>query len=87
MPLCLVVLAVVMVMNLRGLGRGVHSSCPRCSLSSAYLSIVIGLVHPLAPHLHQPGKPVFPKGPLEAVGVVLVLKAFAAGCSALTGVE
>ncbi len=35
----------------------------------------------------QPGhRPLATHG-LEAVGVLLVLKAFAAGCSALTGVE
>ena len=31
--------------------------------------------------------PLVPRVPLEAVSVLLVLKAFSAGCSALTGVE
>ena len=35
----------------------------------------------------QPGHSLTPTRGLETVGVLLVLKAFSAGCSALTGVE
>jgi hypothetical protein len=47
--------------------------------------IVIGLIHPLALHAPQPGVSLVPRVPLEAVSVLLLLKAFSAGCSALTG--
>ncbi len=47
--------------------------------------IVLGLVrsHPVA----QIGTPMGSIKPAEALGLVLILKAFAAGCSAVTGVE
>jgi amino acid transporter len=47
--------------------------------------IVLGLLrsHPVA----QIGTPAGPITPVAAVGLVLILKAFAAGCSAVTGVE
>ena len=47
--------------------------------------IVLGLLraHPVA----RIGTPAGTIAPLTAVGVVLILKAFAAGCSAVTGVE
>jgi amino acid transporter len=47
--------------------------------------IVLGLLraHPLA----RIGTPAGSIAPVTAVGVVLILKAFAAGCSAVTGVE
>jgi amino acid transporter len=87
--LCLGTLALVTVMNLRGLGEGARAFLLPTLLFIVGLLvvIVIGLIHPLAPHLHQPGKSLLPTTGVETVGVVLVLKAFAAGCSALTGVE
>ena len=48
---------------------------------------IVGLVHPLALHAAPLGHPTAATHGLEAVGVLLVLQAFAAGCSALTGVE
>jgi len=47
----------------------------------------IGLVHPLAQQAGPTGQPPTAAHVLAAVGLVLVLKAFSAGCSALTGVE
>ena len=49
--------------------------------------IAVGLIHPLALHAPQPGHSLLPAHPLETVSLLLVLKAFSAGCSALTGVE
>ncbi|MGH3284129.1 MAG: hypothetical protein ACRDPD_05505 [Streptosporangiaceae bacterium] len=49
--------------------------------------IAVGLIHALALHAPQPGRPLLPARGLEVVGVLLILKAFSAGCSALTGVE
>jgi hypothetical protein len=49
--------------------------------------IAIGLFHPLALHSPQPGHSLLSAHGLQTVSVLLVLKAFSAGCSALTGVE
>jgi amino acid transporter len=53
---------------------------------SILVVIVVGAFH-FAP-VASLGKPLkFPVGPTAALGVVLILKAFASGCSAVTGVE
>ena len=49
--------------------------------------IVVGLVHPLGLGEPQSGTSTLPTTGLKAVTFLLVLKAFSAGCSALTGVE
>jgi hypothetical protein len=49
--------------------------------------IAIGLIHPLGLHESQLGQSQLPTTGLKAVTFLLVLKAFSAGCSALTGVE
>jgi hypothetical protein len=49
--------------------------------------IAVGLIHPLGLHEPQLGTSQLPTSGLKAVTVLLVLKAFSAGCSALTGVE
>jgi amino acid transporter len=53
-------------------------------LISIFATIVLGAVNWHSPHL---GSSLGPFKPTEALGVVLILKAFAAGCSAVTGVE
>jgi amino acid transporter len=87
--ICLVILAVVTVLNLRGLGDAARAFLlPTMVFIVGLLTIiVIGLIHPLALHAPQPGVPLVPRVPLETVSVLLLLKAFSAGCSALTGVE
>jgi amino acid transporter len=88
-PLCLAILAVVTLLNLRGLGDAARAFLlPTMVFIVGLLAIiVIGLIHPLALHAPQPGVSLMPRQPLEAVSVLLLLKAFSAGCSALTGVE
>lgn len=49
--------------------------------------IAVGLVHPLGLTEPQPGHSLLATHGLQVVGVLLILKAFSAGCSALTGVE
>jgi amino acid transporter len=49
--------------------------------------IAIGLIHPLALHATLPGHSLLPAHGLEPVSILLLLRAFSAGCSALTGVE
>jgi len=88
-PVCLLILAVVTVLNLRGLGEAARAFLlPTAIFVVGLLAIIaIGLIHPLALHTPLPGHPVAPPHPLQVVGVLLILKAFSAGCSALTGVE
>ncbi|HEV8274289.1 MAG TPA: APC family permease [Streptosporangiaceae bacterium] len=88
-PICLAILAVVTLLNLRGLGDAARAFLlPTMVFIVGLLAIiVIGLIHPLALHVPQPGHSLIPTPALEAVSVLLLLKAFSAGCSALTGVE
>jgi amino acid transporter len=87
--ICLLILAVVTVLNLRGLGDAARAFLlpTMVFIIGLLLVIAIGLIHPLALHAPQPGVSLVPRVPLEAVSVLLLLKAFSAGCSALTGVE
>ncbi len=88
-PLCLGILAVITVLNLRGLGETARAFLlPTMIFIVGLLAIIaVGLVHPLAVRAAQPGHSLVPTHGLQAVTVLLVLKAFSAGCSALTGVE
>jgi hypothetical protein len=51
------------------------------------LIILVGLIHPLGLHQAQQGSSLVATKSVQAVTVLLILKAFSAGCSALTGVE
>ncbi len=88
-PICLGILAVVTLLNLRGLGEAARAFLlPTLVFIVGLLAIIaIGLIHPLALHVPQPGHSLVPTHDLEALNVLLILKAFSAGCSALTGVE
>jgi len=87
--ICLAILALITVLNLRGLGESARAFLlpTMAFIVGTLVMIAIGLVHPLDPNLHQPGSSQVAAHALEAVGILLVLKAFSAGCSALTGVE
>ena len=88
-PICLAILAVITLLNLRGLGETARAFLlPTILFIVGLLAIIaIGLIHPLALNAPQPGHSLLPTQGLQTVGVLLVLKAFSAGCSALTGVE
>ena len=88
-PICLAILAVITVLNLRGLGDAARAFLlPTMVFIVGLLAIiVIGLIHPLALHSPPPGHSLLPARALEPVSILLILKAFSAGCSALTGVE
>ena len=88
-PLCLGILLFIMVLNLRGLGETARAFLlPTLLFIVGLLAIIaIGLIHPLGLHETQLGKSQLPTTGLKAVTFLLVLKAFSAGCSALTGVE
>src|SRR5580658_4782769 len=88
-PLCLGILAVITLLNLRGLGETARAFLlPTMLFIVGLLAIIaVGLIHPLAVHAPLPGRSLLATHGLQTVGLLLVLKAFSAGCSALTGVE
>src|SRR5271165_6661066 len=88
-PLCLGILALITALNLRGLGEAARAFLlPSAVFIVGLLAIItVGLIHPLGLHQPQPGHAEVAVANLEPIGVLLILKAFSAGCSALTGVE
>jgi len=87
--LCLAMLAIITLLNLRGLGDSARAFLlPTAAFIVGLLAVIIvGIIHPIAPHVHQPGKSLVATHALQVIGVLLILKAFSSGCSALTGVE
>lgn len=88
-PICLGILAFITLLNVRGLGDAARAFLLPTILFivGIFVVILVGLIHPLDRHGPLPGHSLLPSHALEVVSVLLVLKAFAAGCSALTGVE
>jgi amino acid transporter len=88
-PLCLGILAFITILNLRGLGETARAFLlPTMLFIVGLLAIIaIGLIHPLGLNETQQGTSQLPTTGLKAVTFLLILKAFSAGCSALTGVE
>jgi amino acid transporter len=88
-PMCLGILALVTGLNLRGLGDGARAFLlPTLVFIFGLLAVIaVGLVHPFGDHTAKTGTSLVATHALETVSVLLVLKAFSAGCSALTGVE
>jgi amino acid transporter len=87
--LCLGVLAFITLLNLRGLGDSARAFLlPTFMFIIGLLAVIaVGLFHPLGLHESQPGHSLLSSHGLQVVSVLLILKAFSAGCSALTGVE
>jgi amino acid transporter len=87
--ICLGILAVITLLNLRGLGDSARAFLlPTFIFIIGLLAIIaVGLIHPLGLHQAQPGRSLLSTHGLQVVSVLLILKAFSAGCSALTGVE
>jgi amino acid transporter len=88
-PICLGILLIITTLNLRGLGEGARAFLvPTLVFIVGLLAIIaVGLIHPLGLQAPLTGKSLVATHTVEAVSVLLVLKAFSAGCSALTGVE
>ena len=93
--LCLVALAIILLLNLRGLREaGTAFAIPTYTfLASVFAMLGLGLFQFFTGQLGRvsdvqdmiaAGKP---DGALEAMGLVLVLTAFSSGCTALTGIE
>jgi len=87
--MCLGILLVITALNLRGLGESARAFLlPTFVFIVGLLAIIgIGLIHPLGRGTPLTGVSLVPSHAVETVSVFLVLKAFSAGCSALTGVE
>ena len=89
--LCLVILAVITVVNLRGVREtGAVFLIPTyLFVGTLLIAIVVGLVKMLLAGGHPSPVAAPPPAPraMAAVSAWLVLKAFASGCTAMTGVE
>jgi len=83
--LCLATLALITGLNLWGVSESAKVfTVPTVAFIAAIAAVIIGGLirsHPAVPLNHHVGAST------EAVGILLILKAFASGCSALTGVE
>jgi amino acid transporter len=83
--LCLAALAVITGLNLWGVSESARVfTVPTVLFIAAIAAVIVGglvRTNPAVPLNHQVGAST------EAVGILLLLKAFASGCSALTGVE
>jgi amino acid transporter len=89
--LCLAILALVTLVNLRGVREtGIVFLVPTyLFVGTLLIAIAIGLVKTLSSGGHPVPVVTLPPAPpaLAAVSVWLLLKAFASGCTAMTGVE
>ena len=90
--LCLGVLALVTLVNLRGTREsGRRSRCrPTCSSPASLGVLAIGAVHAIAARGGHPQPVVAPPPlprPRRRSALWLLLRAFASGCTAMTGVE
>lgn len=91
LSLCLLALVLLTLVNLRGLREnGAVFLLPTyLFLACMFIAIAIGLLKAVASggHPHAVVPPPVSRAALESVSIWLLLKAFAAGCTALTGIE
>ena len=91
LPLCLGTLAVLVVVNLRGVrSAGAAFMVPTYAFVGALLAVLVFAAVAAARHAGHPVPVVAPPAigpPTEAVSVWLLVRAFANGCTAMTGVE
>jgi amino acid transporter len=91
LPLCLGILLVLTLVNLRGtMDAGRVFAVPTYLFVACFLVVLaIGSYAVIASGGHpQPvASPPAPPAPVEALGFWLLLRAFASGCTAMTGVE
>ncbi len=92
LSLCLLVLAIIVLVNLRGVKEsGFTFMLPTFFFVGTLLAtVLVGILHAAAAHGH-PVPVTAPPPPLPAtmqyLTIWLLLKAFASGCAAMTGVE
>ena len=91
LPLCLGILAVITLLNLRGTGEaGLAFALPTYSfIVSMLIVLAIGVFRAMTAGGHPRAIAAPPPLPtaVEAVSAWLLLRAFASGCTAMTGVE
>ena len=91
LPICLVVLVIVTVANLRGTAEaGWIFALPTYLFIVSFLGLVALGIFQIVSHGGHPQPIEAPPHPGEAsdvVGIWLLMRAFAAGCTAMTGVE
>lgn len=91
LPLCLGILALVTFANLRGtMDAGRLFALPTYLFMLSFMIILLlGVSYVLASggHPHPAAAPPPPPKATEAIGLWLLLRAFASGCTAMTGVE
>jgi amino acid transporter len=90
--LCLGILVIVTIVNLRGVREaGLVFMVPTYLFVGTLLLVIFrGLLHILLTQSHAAPlalEPMPPPAPLRAAGYWLLLKSFSSGCTALTGVE
>ncbi|MFN0148117.1 MAG: APC family permease [Dehalococcoidia bacterium] len=91
-PIAAGMVLLIMLGNLRGIREsGTTFSIPTYGFVAVLgLTIIVGVVQVVfgdAPNIFATGEPRKQVEPEHAIGIFLVLRAFSAGCAALTGVE
>jgi len=86
-PICLAILAVITVLNLRGLGASARAFLlPTMLFIVGLLAVIaVGLIHPLGLKESLPGRSLLQTHGLQVVSVLLILKAFSAGLQRADG--
>jgi amino acid transporter len=91
LPLCLGILVLITLLNLRGTGEaGLAFALPTYLFIASLLSVLtVGVVRALAGggHPHAVAAPPPVSHAVQTVGIWLLLRSFASGCTAMTGVE
>jgi amino acid transporter len=91
LPLCLFILILLTFVNMRGIGEaGTLFMLPTCIFILSLCTLVVwGIIATIAAggHPHPVVSPPHLAKATEAVGVWVMLRAFASGCTAMTGVE
>lgn len=87
----LVCVVIITLINLRGISESskVFGLPTYIFILSMMILIVVGLLKLVTGNLNpiEYGTPIIPTETMEGIGVLILLKAFSSGCSAMTGVE
>jgi len=92
LSLCLIILGIIVLVNLRGVKEsGAAFMLPTFLFVGTLLAtVVVGILHSVAAHGHPvpvATPPPAPSKTMEMLTLWLLMKAFAGGCAAMTGVE
>jgi amino acid transporter len=90
LSLCLLILVILTFVNLRGIGTaGLIFTFPTYLFVSCLFIVIIGVAKTIISHGHPIPVSIPPKMPVSVttVSIWLLIRAFASGCTALTGIE